>query len=199
MTTPHTIPLPPPALVGAVSLETAIARRRTRRQFSPEPLSWQQIGQLLWAAGGITEAATGKRAAPSAGACYPLELYALLPDGLYCYAPRDHTLHLTTAGDLRRPVAAAAGQDFLLSAPLILVIAAEFRRTTQRYAQRGQERYVPMDVGHAAQNLLLQATALGLASCPVGAFDDEQMARQLRLPAGQVPLYLLPVGKAEAG
>lgn len=197
MTTLRTIMLPSPALTGAVSLETAIARRRTRRQFSPEPLSWEQIGQLLWSASGITEAASGKRAAPSAGACYPLELYALLPEGLYHYAPREHALHLTTAGDLRRQVAAAAGQDFLLTAPLIIVMAAEFQRTTQRYAKRGQERYVPMDVGHAAQNLLLQATALGLASCPVGAFDDDQMARLLQLPAAQVPLYLLPVGKAE--
>lgn len=195
---PSTITLPQPVLDGRVSLEAAIARRRTRRQFAPEPLSWAQIGQLLWAGNGITDPISGKRAAPSAGACYPLEFYVVLAQGLYHYRPEAHTLHLVAAGDARARLAAATWQEFIGQAPCTIAISAAYHRTTERYGERGRVRYVPMDVGHAAQNVLLQATALGLVGCPVGAFDDRRVAEALHLPREQVPLYLLPIGK-EAG
>lgn len=189
------ISLPPPNLDGVISLEAAIAGRRTCREFAARPLSWAEIGQLLWAANGITNPANGKRAAPSAGARYPLEFYAVLPEGLYHYQPASHSLALVSAGDARAELAAATWQEFIGLAPCTIAISAVFQRTTARYGQRGQDRYVPMDVGHAAENVLLQAVALGLAGCPVGSFDDREVAAALRLPADEIPLYLLPVGK----
>lgn len=190
-----TIQLPPAMLDGALSLEAIIARRRTRREFDSRPLSWAEIGQLLWATGGITDPASDKRAAPSAGARYPLEFYAVLPIGLYHYQPQSHSLTLVFEGDARTELAAATWQEFIAQAPCTIAISAIFQRTTERYGQRGQDRYVPMDVGHAAQNLLLQAVALGLVGCPVGSFDDRQVAAALHLPLDETPLYLLPVGK----
>lgn len=189
------IQLPPPALNGALSLEAVIARRRTRRHFDGRPLTWAEIGQLLWSAAGITDPASGKRAAPSAGARYPLEFYIVTPDGLYHYGPNQHTLHLIVDGDQRARLAAACWQEFIGQAPVTIAISAAVERTAQRYGERGLRRYIPMDVGHAAQNLLLQATALGLAACPVGAFDDQRVAEALHLPSTQEPLYLLPVGR----
>jgi SagB-type dehydrogenase family enzyme len=188
------IELPAPCLDGAYSLEAVIARRRTGRDFDPRPLTRAQIGQLLWAAAGITDPESGKRAAPSAGARYPLEHYVVLPEGLYHYLPASHSLELVVGGDARAQLASATWQDFVGQAPCTIAISAVFQRTTDRYSQRGQDRYVPMDVGHAAQNVLLQAVALGLVGCPVGSFDDERVASALRLPPQETPLYLLPVG-----
>lgn len=194
MPTSDLIQLPPPALDGALSLEAVIARRRTRRHFSGQPLTWAEVGQLLWSAAGITDPASGKRAAPSAGARYPLEFYVVTAEGLYHYAPAHHALQLIVGGDQRTRLAAACWQEFIGQAPVTVAISAAAERTGQRYGERGLRRYVPMDVGHAAQNLLLQATALGLAACPVGAFDDQLVAEALHLPSTQEPLYLLPVG-----
>ena len=188
------IQLPQPVLDGDLSVEKAIAGRRSRRHFRGRALSLVEVGQLLWAAGGITDRASGKRAAPSAGARYPLELYAVLPDGLYRYRPAEHALERVASGDARDRLADAADQEFIAFAPCTVAISAVFSRTTARYGQRGEARYVPMDVGHAAENLLLQAAALGMGGCPVGAFDDEQVARVLQLPPEEQPLYLLPVG-----
>ena len=193
------IKLPRPSRTGMMSLETVLAQRRTVRQFTPQPLTWVEVGQLLWAAGGITDPESGKRAAPSAGACYPLEYYAVLGEGLYRYAPAAHALHLVRAQDIRSSLAVAARQEFIGQAPCIIAVCAVLQRTTQRYGQRGRLRYVPMDVGHAAQNLLLQATALGLVGCPVGSFDDQQISAVLGLTEGEIPLYLLPVGKEHKG
>lgn len=195
MTPVELLSLPQPALSGPMSVEAALAQRRTKRSFNPQPLNLAQVGQLLWSAAGITDFDAAKRAAPSAGARYPLELYAVLPDGLYHYEPGDHRLRLIRDRDLRGQLAAAASQEFIAQAPCTIAIAADYGRTTARYGQRGSYRYVPMDVGHAAQNVLLQATALGLAAVPVGAFDDQQVSQVLGLPEHETPLYLLPVGR----
>ncbi|MEA3337321.1 MAG: SagB/ThcOx family dehydrogenase [Chloroflexota bacterium] len=191
---PETIELPPPDLDGSVSLEAAIARRRTVREFSTQPLPEAILGQLLWAANGITDRLSAKRAAPSAGARFPLEFYAVLPQGVFLHDPRQHVLRCTVKGDIRSLLVDATSQDFIAPAPCTFAIAAVFSRTVSRYGERGERRYVPMDVGHAAENLLLQATALGLIGCPVGSFDDRRLAQALALPPEQEPLYLIPVG-----
>ncbi|MFN3306626.1 MAG: nitroreductase family protein, partial [Candidatus Kapaibacteriota bacterium] len=82
-------------------------------------------------------------------------------------------------------------QDFIRDAPIVFIIAADFKRTTSRYGKRG-ERYVYIDLGHAAQNLLLCVTYLGLGACPVGAFDDEKIKKLLEI--NYEPLYIIPVG-----
>ena len=192
------ISLPQPDTLGSTPLETAIARRRSVRSYATRELSLEQIGQLLWAAQGITGGRSNKRAAPSAGACQPLIFYLCRVDGLWRYHPEEHALAQHRQGDIRPDLAQAAwGQQFVAQAPCTFVISAIFERTTQRYGERGQVRYVPMDVGHAAQNLLLQAVALGLASVPVGAFNDLATKGVLSLPEQEEPLYLLPVGYPE--
>lgn len=189
------ITLPLPRTDGRVALETAIARRRSIRKYKSEDLTLEQIGQLLWAAQGITGRADYQRAAPSAGGCHPLELYVCRADGVWHYRPDDHVLILHRKDDVRQALATAAWhQDFIASAPCVFVISAVVARTTRRYHERGALRYVPMDAAHAAQNLLLQAVALGLGSVPVGAFDDQSVALVLALSPQETVLYILPVG-----
>ena len=188
-----TLDLPPPRLDGDMSLEAAIAGRRSVRAFTETPLTLEQVGQLLWAAQGITDP-RGLRAAPSAGALYPLELYVILPDGLYHYQPDGHRLRQLGTEDLRSAVwEAGLRQDSLRAAPAVFLFTAVYTRTAARYGDRAP-RYVHMEVGHAAQNLALQAAALGLGSVPIGAIEDARLKAALGLPADHEPLYLLPVG-----
>ncbi|MCX7681352.1 MAG: SagB/ThcOx family dehydrogenase [Anaerolineae bacterium] len=189
------IVLPSPRTDGPMALETAIARRRSIRKYRSEDLTLEQIGQLLWAAQGITGRADYQRAAPSAGGCHPLELYVCRADGIWHYLPKEHALTLRQAGDIRQALASAAWhQDFIAEAPCVFFISAVVARTTRRYHERGALRYVPMDAAHAAQNLLLQAVALGLGGVPIGAFDDQAVALVLSLSPQETPLYILPVG-----
>jgi SagB-type dehydrogenase family enzyme len=187
--------LPEPRRVGEISLEEALERRRSVRAFADTPLTEAEIGQLLWAAQGVTDDA-GHRTAPSAGALYPLELYVGTPDGLFHYDPALHGLTLHAPGD-PRPAMQEAGlyQDALGDAPAIFAIAAVQKRTAVKYGARAP-RYVHMEAGHAGQNILLEAVALGLAAVPMGAFDDARLSEALALPEDQRPLYLIPVGRA---
>jgi len=185
--------LPKPDLKGTTPLEQTIAARRSQRDFSSKALTLEQIGQLAWAAQG-QDARSRYRTAPSAGATYPLELFMVTDEGFFHYLPGKHSLARLTDQDLRGRLAAAAwGQEFIAAAPVTLVFAAEFSRTTGRYGQRGI-RYVYMEAGHAAQNVHLQAEALGLGSVAVGAFDDASVSKVLELPSHFEPLYMVPVG-----
>jgi SagB-type dehydrogenase family enzyme len=193
------IKLPEPLLDGRLSLEQCLARRRSVRHFSRKPLALRHVSQILWAAQGITSPA-GYRTAPSAGALYPLEVYLAagtvenLAAGVYHYRPGKHGLLLLHEGDVR-PVLTenALGQSAVNYCAFCLVIAAVYERTTGKYGHRGMQ-YVHLDAGHAAQNVCLQATALGLGTVPIGAFYENRVAKTLHLPEGEVPLYLLPLG-----
>lgn len=194
------IDLPEPELQGEVPLETALLHRRSVRDFGDGALTRSHLAQLLWAAQGPT-GREGFRTAPSAGALYPLELYVMVeevegvPTGLYRYDPEDHALQPLSPSDHRRGVArAAVGQTWIAEAPAVLVIAAVYARTTQKYGSRGV-RYVHMEVGHAAQNVYLQATALGLGTTFVGAFSDGAVADVLGLADHHEPLGIMPVGR----
>ena len=185
--------LPPPILVGEKSLEEVIASRRSVREFTEQALSWSDISQLLWSAQGITDP-SGLRTAPSAGALYPLEIYVALPDGAYHYLPHGHAMERVSERDLRQDLwQAGLRQDALRQAPAIFVIAAVYERTEAKYGDRA-ERYVHLEAGHAAQNMLLQAVALELGAVPIGAFSDDLVQDALGLPADHRPLYLIPVG-----
>ncbi|MEW6568681.1 MAG: SagB/ThcOx family dehydrogenase [Chloroflexota bacterium] len=187
------ISLPDPDRRGQQTLERTLDRRWSCRTFTREPLTLVQIGQLLWAAQGVNS--RGRRTAPSAGALYPLEVYAVLPEGVAHYEVLNHRLELLQRRDVRQELALAAlGQDFIAVAPLSVVLCAVFKRVTARYGKARGERYVLIEIGHAAQNVLLQAEALGLGSVPVGAFADAEVHRLLGLPPDHVPLYLLPIG-----
>ncbi|MES9937659.1 MAG: SagB/ThcOx family dehydrogenase [Sedimenticola sp.] len=193
------IKLPDPIQEAGVSLAESLAKRRTIRAFRPQPVTLQEISQLLWAAQGITSR-DGFRTAPSAGALYPLEIHLVagqvdgVSPGSYHYDPFRHSLTSEVTGDLRTELAQAAlGQSWISEAPAVIVVGAVYSRTTVKYGRRG-ERYVHMEVGHAGQNLLLQATALGLASATVGAFNDGELKRLLGLPDDELPMIILSVG-----
>jgi SagB-type dehydrogenase family enzyme len=158
------------------------------------PLSDDELSQLLWAAQGETDA-RGYRAAPSAGALYPLEIYLVTEKGLYHYEPDAHALTPLDKGDLREGVwRAGLEQESLRDAPAVFVLTAVYERTKIKYGARA-ERYVHLEAGHAAQNLLLQAVALDLGAVPIGAFDDQGVQAALSLPEDHEPLYLIPVGR----
>lgn len=190
------IHLPQPALKGGMSLDESIVKRRSVREYASKPLSTEQIGQLLWSAQGITEKQKGLRTAPSAGALYPLEIYVVVPAGIYHYSPWRHELKQVFKGDRRLELQKAAlGQEAIGSAPAVFVIAAVYERTAAKYGRRAK-RYVQMETGHVCQNVLLQATAQHLKGVPIGAFDDKSVANVLNLPRNERPLYLVPVGYA---
>ncbi len=187
--------LPAPRTTGAMSVEEALSRRRSLRDLLREPLAMEDVGQLLWSAQGVTEPASGYRASPSAGALYPLEAYAVTADGVFHYLPQGHRLERVLVGDLRGPLARAAlGQAVVEQAAVDVVLTGVVARTRAKYGDRA-ERFVHMEAGHAGQNILLQATALGLGAAPVGGFPDEAVRAVLALPADEIPLYILAIGR----
>ncbi len=156
-------------------------------------LTLEQIGQLAWSAQGLDEGGR-YRTAPSAGATYPLELFVITVEGMFHYVPAKNVLEKFASQDLRATLTSAAwGQEFIRAAPLTLIFAAEFSRTTGRYDKRGL-RYVYMEAGHAAQNVHLQAEALGLGSVAIGAFDDAAVSTVLSLPDNLEPIYMVTAG-----
>jgi SagB-type dehydrogenase family enzyme len=192
--------LPEPQYDSDVSIEESLRQRRSVRNYTGEPLTLKELGQLLWAAQGITDP-VGFRTAPSAGGLYPLEVYAVvgnvagLNPGVYHYVPDGHQVIKTVDGDIRDKLCdAALGQEWVREAAVVFVFAAVYERTTGKYGDRGI-RYVHMEAGHAAENLCLQATALGLGPVTVGAFHDDQVSRTLNLPEAEKPLYVIPVGR----
>ncbi|TAL68198.1 MAG: SagB/ThcOx family dehydrogenase [Bacteroidetes bacterium] len=201
--------LPAPNLKSNVSIEEALQQRRSVREYSDEPLTLQQISQLLWAAYGITRHAVngpdfirgGFRTTPSAGALYPLEFYIIVGNveeiepGIYKYNSEKHELSLCLKGDKRDDLCHAAQlQEMFEKAPVTIVITAVFSRTTGKYGARGREHYVWLEAGHSAQNICLQCVSLGLGTCTVGAYSDSDVFKVLKLPSEEEPIYLLPVG-----
>jgi SagB-type dehydrogenase family enzyme len=198
------IRLPEPRTQGEHSVESLLARRRSARELDPSALTLAQIGQLAWAAQGISGPG-GLRTAPSAGALYPLELYLAagavqgLEPGIYRYLPRGHALARVARGDVRSALARAAlGQGWLARAPAVFVFGGVHERTAVKYGTRAA-RYVHMEAGHAGQNLFLQANALGLGSVVVGAFRDEEVSRVMGFAPAVKPLSLMPVGVPRGG
>ncbi len=196
-----TISLPRPNLSGDISIEETLERRRSVRTFSATPLSLEEIGQLAWAAQGITDAARGFRTAPSAGATFPMETYFLLTEGedvaggVYRYLPHDHALELVTEGDQRRDLRSVAlQQESITDAPAVLVITGILSRIEPRYRERAM-RFMHMEAGHVAQNIYLQGVSLGVGTVVIGAFEDDGVRSVLGLGDGEYPLYIMPLGK----
>jgi SagB-type dehydrogenase family enzyme len=193
------IALPEPAHDSETSVEEALLNRRSVRSFSGKTMTLAQLGQLLWAGQGITDP-NGKRTAPSAGALYPLEIYAVVGNvegitpGVYRYVPKTHELAKVLNGDLRKNLAQAAlNQPSVSQGALNIVITAVYERVTGKYGERGT-RYVHIEAGHAAENICLQAVALKLGTVTIGAFEDDKVTKALNLPDDEAPLYILPVG-----
>jgi SagB-type dehydrogenase family enzyme len=194
------IKLPKPDLTGEQSIEKLLQQRRSVRSYQKSSLNLSEVGQLLWSAQGITSS-RGLRTSPSAGALYPLTLFVVVGDvnglspGIYQYDPEEHSLLKTTDGDSRKLLQKAAlDQSCIGDAAVIFVFTAIYQRTTWKYGKRGV-RYVHMEVGHAGQNLFLQAEALHLGTVVVGAFDDNEVRDVLKLDSDIQPLSLMPVGR----
>lgn len=188
--------LPPPKTQGGMAVAEALANRRSVREFSERLLTQEGIAQLCWAAQGITDKAAGFRTAPSAGALYPAVVFVVDASGAYEYEPAAHALRQVIAGDPRLDLHRASyDQRSVGTAPFCMVIAVDVSRTATKYGNRA-ERYCLIEAGHIAQNVLLQATADGLAGVSVGAFDDRKIAALLKLPPNLQPVYLLPIGYA---
>jgi SagB-type dehydrogenase family enzyme len=195
----HILQLPAPERRGRMSLEEALAGRRSVHEFTGQPITDRELSQLLWAAQGITRA-DGLRTAPSAGGLYPLEVWVATGSGFYHYEPHKHRLAQHLERDLRQDIyRSALMQEATLQAPAVFVIAAVYQRVAEKYGEQRAARYVHMEVGHAAQNLLLEAVALGLGGVPIGAFNDREVEKVLSLPPDQKPLYLIPVGHPPSG
>jgi SagB-type dehydrogenase family enzyme len=183
--------LPPPERDGGPGLHAMIAARRSHRTFGPRAIEDRELGQLLWAAQGAVD---GHRTAPSAGALYPLHIRVIDASGSWRYEPAKHALVHEATNSLRASLCTAAlGQESVCEAPLTLVISAAFAVSAKKYGALG-ERFATLEAGHAAQNILLEATALRLAATPVGSFDATELRNAIELPADETPLYLIPIG-----
>lgn len=193
------LPTPQRENPGGISVEEALAARRSHRTYEAASLTLAEVGQLLWAAQGISYQ-PNRRTAPSAGALYPLEVYLVAGDvegldpGVYHYIPQEHALVRILVGDKRRALRQAAlDQEALHDVPAVIALAAIYERTTVKYGQRGLQ-YVHMEVGAVAQNVYLQAEVLDLGTVMMGAFHDDPVRDVLQLPEDQQPLALLPIG-----
>jgi SagB-type dehydrogenase family enzyme len=194
------VPLPQPHYEGKLSVESALHQRKSVRAYTDAPLTIAEVSQLLWAAQGITHA-DGLRTAPSAGALYLLTVYLvvanvqMLSQGIYTYQRQKHKLVRVIEGNKRAELSAAAlEQSWVQESAVVMVLSAIYERTTARYGERGI-RYVHMEVGHAAQNIQLQAVSLNLGTVVVGAFDDRKVQRIMQMTTREVPLSLMPVGR----
>ena len=208
------IDLPAPALTGSVSVEKALQSRRSIRVYADTTIALAEVSQILWAAYGITEPVPdgpdflrgGLRTAPSAGALYPLELYLVarrvdgLEPGVYWYKSETHQLMATPGGDRWAALAEAAlRQPHFETAAAAIVYSAIYERNTSKYGERGRERYVCMDLGHSAENVYLEAYALGIGTCAIGAFIDLAVKQAIGMTRAEEPLYIMPLGRMQSG
>jgi SagB-type dehydrogenase family enzyme len=210
------IQLPTPYHDGKVSLEKALNKRRSIREYSEDSLSISEISQILFAAQGITKKNEdppsswrgkqwkwmgGHRTAPSAGALYPIELYIAigkvkgLSQGLYKYNPQEHTIIRVLEGDKRVDISnAALKQSCIRKGAVDIIIFGVYKRTAVKYGKRA-EQYVQIECGAVCQNIYLQSYALDLGTVFVGAFKDDSLKFTLNIPEDEYPLGIMPIGK----
>jgi len=197
-----------PRIEGKMSLEETFSKRRSHRSYTNQAISAEDLSQILWAAYGITKpldhprAMGGLRTAPSAGATYPLNIYVLVGNvkdiepGVYKYVSDGHKIIQVNDKDIRTDLCAAAlNQEMIKDAPVSLFYSATYSRSTKIYGTRGSERYVCIDLGHSAENVYLQAEALHLGTCAIGAFADDEVKKVMQLPEEETPLYIMPIGQ----
>jgi SagB-type dehydrogenase family enzyme len=199
MDLPLKVKLSEPQVSDWSRIEELIQKRRSVRRYTDRELSESIISRILWAAQGISSE-DGLRTSPSAGALYPLEIHIVagkgsgFEPGVYRYIAEEHTLVQEITGDQREKLSRAAlSQPMVKNASVSIVISAIYPRITSKYGKRGI-RYAHMEAGHAAQNVYLLGVELGIGTCAVGAFDDEEVRKVLKMPVNEDPLYILPLG-----
>lgn len=196
------VKLPSPE-VSSMSVDDALAKRRSVRSFAEKPMTMAQVSAIVLAADGITRERRGVqfRTAPSGGALYPMELYMAasnvtgLTEGLYHFHPADSSLELVEAGDFSNRVHEASfEQGSVGSSPITLIISARWERSTRKYADRGY-RYTYIETGAICQNVYLKAASLGLGTVAVGAFNDELTNELLGIDGeSEAAILMMPVG-----
>lgn len=200
--------LPSPLYNSKTSVEQALSQRRSHRFYQDRAITAEDLSQVLWAAYGITMPRDdydflrgGLHTAPSAGALYPLDIYVIvgkvkdIDPGVYKYIPDGHKIVQTKENDNRTELCKAAlDQEMIKEAPVVLVYTATFSRNTEKYGERGRERYVCMDLGHSAQNVYLQVESLNMGTCAIGTFEDDKVVEVMGLIPGEEPLYIMPFG-----
>jgi len=199
----QTVALETEGAQASMAVDVAIAKRRSIRSFKDEPILLNELSRLLWAAQGITDKPQKLRAAPSAGALYPLELYVVvanvqgLPAGVYKYVVEIHALEKVSEGDKRTEITKASyDQSWITDAGAIIVICGVYERVRRKYGIRAS-RYVHMEVGAVAENIYLQGQALKIGTCFVGGFEDKKVQRVIESKRYEIPLAVLPFGKIE--
>jgi SagB-type dehydrogenase family enzyme len=192
------IKLPPAKLKGTMSVEEALHARRSTRAYATTALKLQDVSQLLWAAQGIT-AAKGLRTAPSPIAVYLVQAYLVagnvegLKPGIYSYKPEDHSIEMLKGGSMEAQLG-SLGQQVFSAAPAVIVLASIDDKASKTFGDFAP-RASSMELGHVAENVALQATALGLGLVTATGFDNVKARDILGLPATETPVYLIPVGR----
>ncbi len=197
----NVIKLPQPRTDGGISLQKALQERQAIKSFSNEPLTLEEVSQLLWAAQGITDD-KGHRTTPSCLASYPLEIYLLagnvtgLSAGVYHYSPQGHNLTAIASGNRIHELfsLSESEEDWKASAPAIFIITGVFERLN-KIVGKDWSRFVYVEAGAAAENMLLEVVSLDLGSALTIKFDENKTRELLGLSGGEEPLGVLPVGR----
>jgi SagB-type dehydrogenase family enzyme len=197
--------LPYPNFTGEIALEKAIAMRRSVREYAPGNLTISQVSQLLWAAQGVKGLEKAFRTVPSIGGVYSVEIFVAvgnvsgMAQGVYLYEPENHSLKKVADGDIREELFIASGgkwytsYDWVKQGRICIVPTVVYNRCVQVFGQIG-ERIARFQAGMAAQNIALEATAIGLGTVTVGAFWDDVVQGALHVTTDYAPMYLMPVG-----
>ena len=190
----RTVPLPHPQTAGEFSIEQILAAGRKVNQFTQETITIDKISQMLWAGQGIIDPNSGQRAIPSFAATEPMQLYVIIRGGIYFYDSEKHGLTKIYDGDIRGKLAAAAYKNSILEkAPCSIVITGTTQELVKLYSAQAKQ-YLYLEAGHIGQNIQLQGIALGIACVPVGNFDEVKVRQLWKIPAGQVPIYIIAAG-----
>jgi len=200
------IKLPNPSLKGTMTIEEALAKRRSIREYKDTLLTLEEVSQILWSAYGITDTVkrSGKElhTAPSAMAIYPLTIYLVagkvkdLPAGIYQYVPKDHYLILHKSGDFRNDLSTTSNSaDMIKNAPVDLVYSTDTVIVNKAFGEKNGMILSGIGLGHSAENVYLQSTALGMGTCFVGGFNAGKVSAVINMPANEKTGCIMPLGK----
>jgi SagB-type dehydrogenase family enzyme len=177
-------------LDGGKTLMQALKLRATSRYFSPQSLSLQTIGNLLWAAGGINRPEEKKRTTPSAMNWQEIDLFVVMENGAYFYNPIAHELKPVVSGDFR---ALTGNQEFIKEAPLTIVFVADLNRMGKTPPDK-KESFAWADAAFGSQNVYLFCASEGLATGVRASIDKPTLAKAMKLADNQLIIFAMSVG-----
>lgn len=200
------IKLPKNFSKSRISLEFAIKKRKSRREFRGKPLSLKELSKLLYYSSGITrnnkDLNQTRRAYPSAGARYPLELYVLvlkegeIKPGLYHYNAKNHFLEKLLEGNYGENLSYFYEHNVIKKGfPILIIITSITLRSSIKYGKLAQN-FVLLEAGHIGQNIYLLSEAMGLSCCAIGGWDEINMNKLLDIDGNYESIvYIFALGK----